>query len=61
VCNFAKDIPTASFVTRIRAKTLRDLGACISPFNAWLLLQGIESLSLRVERHVKNAEKIAEF
>ena len=59
--NFAKDIPTASFVTRIRAKTLRDLGACISPFNAWLLLQGLESLSLRVERHVKNAEKIAEF
>lgn len=59
--NFAKDVPDASFVTRIRAKSLRDLGACISPFNAWLLLQGLETLSLRVERHVSNAEKLADF
>ncbi|MCH4178762.1 MAG: O-acetylhomoserine aminocarboxypropyltransferase/cysteine synthase [Megasphaera sp.] len=59
--NFAKDVPGAGFVTRIRAKSLRDLGACISPFNAWLLLQGTETLSLRIERHVANAEKIAAF
>ena len=59
--NFAKDIPGAGFVTRIRAKALRDLGACISPFNAWLLIQGLESLSLRIERHVENAQKIADF
>jgi O-acetylhomoserine (thiol)-lyase len=59
--NFAKDIPGAGFVTRIRAKSLRDLGACISPFNAWLLIQGTETLSLRIERHVANAEKVASF
>ena len=59
--NFAKDIPGAGFVTRIRAWALRDLGACISPFNAWLLIQGLESLSLRIERHVANAQKIADF
>lgn len=59
--NFATDVPGAGFVTRIRTKALRDLGACISPFNAWLLIQGLETLSLRVERHVANAEKIAWF
>ena len=59
--NFATDVPGAGFVTRIRAKALRDLGACISPFNAWLLIQGLESLSLRIERHVSNAEKVAAF
>lgn len=59
--NFAKDVPGAGFVTRIRAKSLRDLGACISPFNAWLLLQGTETLSLRIERHVSNAQKVAAF
>ncbi|ERT59629.1 O-acetylhomoserine aminocarboxypropyltransferase/cysteine synthase family protein [Megasphaera vaginalis (ex Srinivasan et al. 2021)] len=59
--NFAKDIPDAGFVTRIRAKGLRDLGPSISPFNAWILLQGTETLSLRVERHVENARKIAAF
>lgn len=59
--NFATDVPGAGFVTRIRAKALRDLGACISPFNAWLLIQGLESLSLRIERHVSNAQKIAAF
>lgn len=46
-------------MTRIRAKGLRDLGPSISPFNAWLLLQGTETLSLRVERHVSNAQKLA--
>ncbi|WP_301859662.1 O-acetylhomoserine aminocarboxypropyltransferase/cysteine synthase family protein [uncultured Megasphaera sp.] len=59
--NFATDVPGAGFVTRIRAKGLRDLGACISPFNAWLLIQGLESLSLRIERHVENAQKIAAY
>lgn len=59
--NFATDVPGAGFVTRIRAKALRDLGACISPFNAWLLIQGLESLSLRIERHVENAQKIAAY
>lgn len=59
--NFATDVPGAGFVTRIRAKSLRDLGACISPFNAWLLIQGLETLSLRIERHVANAQKVADF
>ena len=59
--NFATDIPGAGFVTRIRAKVLRDTGASISPLSAWLLLQGTESLSLRVERHVYNAQKLAEY
>lgn len=58
---FIKDVPGAGFVTRIRAKSLRDLGPAISPFSAWLLLQGTETLSLRVERHVENARKIAAF
>lgn len=51
----------AAFVTRIRAVLLRDMGAAISPFNAFLLLQGLETLSLRVERHVENALKIVDF
>lgn len=59
--NFVKDVPGASFVTRVRAKYLRDLGASLSPFNAWLLIQGLESLSLRIERHVSNAQKVADF
>lgn len=53
--------PVTPFVTRARAVILRDTGACISPFNCFLLLQGVETLSLRVERHVENAEKIAAF
>lgn len=56
---FADVAGRAAFVTRIRAVILRDTGASISPFNAFLLLQGIETLSLRVERHVENAVKIA--
>ena len=51
----------AAFVTRIRAVILRDTGAAISPFNAFLLLQGLETLSLRVERHVENALRIVDF
>ncbi|MDE6304789.1 MAG: O-acetylhomoserine aminocarboxypropyltransferase/cysteine synthase [Paramuribaculum sp.] len=51
----------AAFVTRIRAVILRDTGATISPFNAFILLQGVETLSLRVERHVENALRVIEF
>ena len=51
----------AAFVVRVRAILLRDTGAAISPFNAFLLLQGLETLSLRVERHVENALKIVDF
>lgn len=58
---FADVAGPAAFVTRIRAVLLRDTGAAISPFNAFLLLQGVETLSLRVERHVENALKVVEF
>lgn len=51
----------AAFVTRIRAVVLRDTGATLSPFNAFILLQGLETLSLRVERHVENALKVVEY
>lgn len=58
---FADVAGAAAFVTRIRAVILRDTGACISPINAWILLQGVESLPLRIERHVQNALKVVEF
>ncbi len=58
---FAEVAGDAAFVTRIRAVILRDTGACISPLNAWILLQGVESLPLRMERHVQNALKVVEF
>ena len=58
---FADMAPEAPFVTRIRSVVLRDEGACISPFNAFMLLQGLETLSLRVDRHVSNALRVAEF
>ena len=51
----------APFVTRVRALLLRDEGACISPFNAWVLLQGLETLSLRIERHVFNTLKVIDY
>ena len=51
----------AAFVTFIRAILLRDTGACISPFNAFLLLQGVETLSLRLERHTENTKKVVEY
>ena len=51
----------AAFVTYIRAILLRDKGACISPFNAFLLLQGVETLSLRLERHIENTKKVVAF
>lgn len=58
---FANVAGAAAFVTRIRAVILRDTGACISPFNAWILLQGVESLPLRIERHVENALKVVKY
>ena len=58
---FCDAAPDAPFATRIRAVVLRDEGAAISPFNVFMLLQGLETLSLRVERHVENALKIVDF
>lgn len=58
---FADVAGAAAYVTRIRAVILRDTGAAISPFNAWILLQGVESLPLRIERHVENALKVVEY
>ncbi len=58
---FADVAGKAAFVTRIRAVILRDTGATISPFNAWILLQGLETLSLRVERHVYNALRVVDY
>ena len=58
---FADVAKSAAFVTRIRAVILRDTGATLSPFNAWTLLQGTESLPLRIERHTENALKVVEY
>ena len=58
---FADAVGAAAYVTRIRAVILRDTGATLSPFNAFILLQGVETLSLRVERHVQNALKVVDF
>jgi O-acetylhomoserine sulfhydrylase len=55
------DLAPAAFTTKVRAESLRDLGATISPFNSFLLLQGLESLSLRVERHVSNTRRLLNF
>ena len=59
--SFTKAVGPAAFVTKIRAIYLRDTGATLSPFNAFLLLQGLETLSLRVERHVENALKVVDY
>ena len=59
--SFYDAVGPAAFVTYIRAILLRDTGACISPFNAFLLLQGVETLSLRLERHAENTKKIVDF
>ncbi|MBQ7537696.1 MAG: O-acetylhomoserine aminocarboxypropyltransferase/cysteine synthase, partial [Treponema sp.] len=59
--SFADAVGPAAFVTYIRAILLRDQGATISPFNAFLLLQGVETLSLRLDRHVENTKKVVEF
>lgn len=59
--SFVKAVGPAAFVTKIRAILLRDTGATLSPFNAFLLLQGLETLSLRVERHVENTKKVLAY
>ena len=59
--SFTKAVGPAAFVTKIRAILLRDTGATLSPFNSFLLLQGLETLSLRVERHVENALKVVKY
>ncbi len=59
--SFTKAVGPAAFVTKIRAILLRDTGATISPFNSFLFLQGLETLSLRVERHVENALKVVQY
>lgn len=58
---YARDVGAAAYVTKIRVQLLRDTGAAISPFNSFLLLQGLETLSLRVAKHVENAKKIAAY
>lgn len=59
--SFTKAVGAAAFVTKIRAILLRDTGATLSPFHAFIFLQGLETLSLRVERHVENALKVVEY
>ena len=59
--SFVEAAGPAAFITYVRAVILRDMGACISPFNAFLLLQGIETLSLRLERHAENAKKVVDY
>ena len=59
--SYAKDVGAAAYVLKARVQLLRDTGAAISPFNSFLLLQGLETLSLRVERHVSNTKRIVDF
>lgn len=59
--SYTRDIGAAAFITALRVQLLRDTGAALSPFNAFLLLQGLETLSLRVERHVENTQKLIAF
>jgi O-acetylhomoserine (thiol)-lyase len=58
---FHETFGTYGYLMKLRAETLRDLGACMSPFNAFLFLQGLETLSLRMERHVQNANTVAAY
>jgi O-acetylhomoserine (thiol)-lyase len=58
---FAEENPVCAFLLRARREGLRDFGACMSPHTAWMLMQGIETLPLRMARHVANAQRIAEF
>jgi O-acetylhomoserine (thiol)-lyase len=58
---FHETFGTYGYLMKLRAETLRDLGGCMSPFNAFLFLQGLETLSLRMDRHVENATKIANY
>lgn len=59
--SYAGAFGNAAYILKARAQLLRDLGSALSPFNAWLLLQGLETLGVRVERHVANAQAVAEF
>lgn len=58
---YAQDLGAVAYIMKARVQILRDMGACISPFNAFLLLQGLETLSLRVERHVENTHKLIKY
>jgi len=58
---YAEDFGPLAFISKARAGILRDIGTCQSPFNSWLFIQGLETLSLRMERHVQNAQAVAEF
>ena len=58
---YARDIGAAAFITKARVQLLRDTGATLSPFNSFLFLQGLETLSLRLDRHVENTKKIVDF
>ena len=58
---FAKDCGNSGFITRLRALVLRDIGACLSPFNAFLIMLGVETLSLRMDKHSQNTKAVAEY
>jgi O-acetylhomoserine (thiol)-lyase len=58
---YAAAVGNLAYIVKARVQLLRDIGAALSPFNAWLLLQGLETLGLRVERHSANAQKVAEY
>jgi O-acetylhomoserine (thiol)-lyase len=58
---YGEDFGPLAFISKARAGILRDIGACASPFNSWLFIQGLETLSLRMERHVQNTQAVAEF
>lgn len=59
--NYSKDVGTLAFITRLRTQIIRDFGACLSPFNSFLFIQGLESLHLRMLRHSENALKVAKY
>ena len=59
--SYTRDVGAAAFITALRVQLLRDTGAALSPFSAFLLLQGLETLSLRIDRHLENTKKIVEF
>ena len=58
---YSRDIGAAAFIIKMRVQLLRDMGSCVSPFNSWMFLQGLETLHLRVQRHVDNAKVIADY
>ena len=58
---YSRDIGAAAFIIKMRVQLLRDMGSCVSPFNSWMFLQGLETLHLRVQRHVDNAKAVADY